>query len=99
MSVYMVAQISINDKTVFRDYHDAIFDFFEQKNVDVLAIDDCPAVVEGEDKGRRMVILRFDTAEEYYALWKSKELQDIAQLRFDSSESRINLLQERNIQL
>ena len=65
--------------------------------VDVLAVDDSPATIEGEESGKRMVVIRFDSREAFDAFWQSPEYQEMAKIRFESADTTINLVQEENI--
>jgi len=97
MSIYLVAQVDIKDKERFLDYQNAVLPFLEEKQVDVLAVDDSPATIEGEESGKRMVIIRFDSREAFDAFWHSAEYQEMAKIRFESADATVNLLQEENI--
>ncbi len=97
MSIYVVAQVDIKDKERFLDYQNTALPFLEEKQVEVLAVDDNPTTIEGEATGNRMAILRFDNREAFDAFWESVEYQEMAKIRFESADATINLLQEANI--
>ncbi len=97
MSIYVVAQVDIKDKERFLDYQNTALPFLEEKQVEVLAVDDNPTTIEGEETGNRMAILRFDNRGAFDAFWESAEYQEMAKIRFESADATINLLQEANI--
>ncbi len=97
MSIYVVAQVDIKNKERFLEYQNTVLPFLGEKQVEVLAVDDNPIAIEGEETGNRMVILRFDNREAFDAFWQSAEYQEMAKIRFESAEATVNLLQEENI--
>ena len=97
MSIYVVAQVHIKDKERFLEYQNTALPFLEEKQVEVLAVDDSPTTIEGEETSNRMAILRFDNREAFDAFWESAEYQEMAKIRFESADATINLLQEANI--
>ncbi|NRA97106.1 MAG: DUF1330 domain-containing protein [Planctomycetes bacterium] len=97
MSIYLVAQVDIKDKERFLDYQNAVLPFLEEKQIEVLAVDDSPTTIEGEETGNRMVIVRYDNREAFDAFWQSAEYQEMAKIRFESADTTINLVQEENI--
>ena len=97
MSIYLVAQVDIKDKERFLDYQNAVLPFLEEKQIEVLAVDDSPTTIEGEETGNRMVIVRYDNREAFDAFWQSAEYQEMAKIRFESADTTINLVQEENL--
>ena len=97
MSISLVAQVDIKDKERFLDYQNAVLPFLEEKQIEVLAVDDSPTTIEGEETGNRMVIVRYDNREAFDAFWQSAEYQEMAKIRFESADTTINLVQEENI--
>ncbi len=97
MSIYLVAQVDIKDKERFLDYQNTVLPFLEEKQVEVLAVDDSPATIEGKETGNRMALIRFEDREAFDAFWNSPEYREMAKIRFESADATINLLQEKNI--
>ena len=52
MSLYLVARVHIRDKERFLDYQNAVLELIAEKQLEVLALDDDAAIVEGEEKVR-----------------------------------------------
>ena len=97
MSIYLVAQVDIQDKEAFLVYQNTVLPLFEEKQIEILAVDDSPVAIEGAETGKRMAIVRFDDREAFDAFWLSAEYQEMAKIRFESADATINLLQEANI--
>ena len=97
MSIYLVAQVDIQDKEAFLVYQNTVLPLFEEKQIEILAVDDSPVAIEGAETGKRMAIVRFDDREAFDAFWLSAEYQEMIKIRWDSTDSSINLLQEENI--
>ncbi len=59
MSVYLVAQINIHDRDRYAQYEAGFMDVFAQYGGEILAIDEAPAVLEGQWSCTRTVLIRF----------------------------------------
>ena len=59
MSVYLVAQINIHDRDRYAQYEAGFMDVFAQYGGEILAVDEAPAVLEGQRSRTRTVLVRF----------------------------------------
>jgi len=92
MSCYLVAQINITDRAEYQKYLDGYDEIFTKYKAIVVAVDECPAVLEGEWPYERTVLIRFSDEEEATRWYESSEYQDLAKHRHRSSEANIVLL-------
>lgn len=92
MTVYVVAQLTIHDRALHRQYEAGFMDVFRQFNGRLLAVDDQPAVIEGAWPLTRIVLAAFPDAASYYAWWNSPGYQDIVRHRHAGSEATILLV-------
>jgi len=86
MSYYFVAKISIHDPEEYRKYVDRVDEVFSRYNGEYLAFDDHPVVVEGTFDATRMVLIRFDTRDDFNAWYYSPEYQEILKFRLRASD-------------
>ncbi len=93
MSVFLIAQINIHDEQQYAIYGDGFMEIFNRYNGSVLAVDEAPAVLEGEWAYTRTVLLQFRTREDADAWYNSEAYQALAQHRFAASEANIALIQ------
>jgi len=89
MTVYLVAQIQIEDPDTYQQYVDGFPPIFENFKGEVLAVDDDTETLEGNWSGNRTVILSFPDREELMRWYNSAEYQDLMQLRTQASTGNI----------
>jgi uncharacterized protein (DUF1330 family) len=87
MPVYIIAQISIHDRTEYGVYEEGFPDVFAKFGGELLAVSENPTVVEGEWPWTRTVLMRFPSAEEAQRWYGSPEYQAIAQHRYRASKA------------
>jgi uncharacterized protein (DUF1330 family) len=106
MSVYLVAQIRIDDRDGYDQYQAGFLPIFQKYRGELLAVDDAPRVIEGgspddREAGRggerdwgftRMVLLRFPDPEAAADWYGSPEYQELMQKRLSASEAFITLV-------
>jgi uncharacterized protein (DUF1330 family) len=92
MTVYVVAQLTIHDRTPYAEYEARFMEVFGQFDGRLLAVDEQPKVLEGEWKRTRNVLGSFPDAASFHAWWDSPAYRDIARHRFAGSEATILLV-------
>ena len=92
MSVYIVAQIDIQDPDTYAKYQAGFTEVFEKYDGELLVVDDEAQVVEGEWPYSRTVVIRFPDAEEAARWYASPEYQAIAQHRLAASKGNAVLV-------
>ncbi len=86
MSAYLIAQISITDRTAYSAYEDGFMEIFQRFKGKMLAVDEKPDVLEGEWPCTRTVLVEFPSKEEALAWYRSDDYQALAQHRFSASD-------------
>lgn len=92
MTVYVVAQLTIHDRAAYQTYEAGFMDVFGKFAGRLLAVDEQPAVIEGDWRRTRIVLGAFPDAAAYYAWWNSPEYRDIVRHRHAGSEATILLV-------
>jgi uncharacterized protein (DUF1330 family) len=87
MSVYVIAQISIHDRSEYGKYEAGFLEVFSCYKGELLVVDENPTVVEGGWPCTRTVVIRFPTEEEARRWYESPEYQTIAQHRIRGSKT------------
>jgi len=85
MSYYFVARITINDPEEYRKYVERVDEVFNRYNGEYLAFDDKPLVVEGSWDATRMVLIRFDSRDDFTDWYYSSDYQEILKFRLNAS--------------
>ena len=92
MSVYVVAQINIHDRDRYAQYEAGFMDVFAQYGGAILAVDEAPAVLEGQWSCTRTVLIRFADDAGARAWYDSEAYQELAYHRWAASAADIALL-------
>lgn len=92
MTVYVVAQLTIHDRAVYARYEADFMEVFQQFAGRLLAVDETPAVLEGDWPRTRIVIGSFPDAPSFHAWWDSPAYRDLARHRHAGSEATILLV-------
>jgi uncharacterized protein (DUF1330 family) len=87
MTVYVVAQIRINDRTEYGLYEAGFMPVFEKYQGTMLAVDENPEPFEGQWNATRTVLISFPTIEAAKAWTTSDEYQAIARHRHAASDT------------
>ena len=93
MTVYIIAQINLNDRETYSKYEAGFGEVFAKYKGQMLAVDEKPQILEGEWPHWRTVIIQFPSKEDALAWYQSDEYQAIAQFRFQSSNADTVLLE------
>ncbi|MEM9668429.1 MAG: DUF1330 domain-containing protein [Pseudomonadota bacterium] len=81
MAVYIIAQITIEDRKTYNKYDDGFFAVWQKYEGEVLSVDEVPTVLEGDWTATRSVLLKFPSREAAMAWATSPEYQEIAKHR------------------
>lgn len=92
MAVYIVAQITINDRDRYARYEAGFMDIFARHSGRMIAVDEEPELLEGEWPCTRTVIIEFPSRDEAMAWYQSEDYQALAQHRFAASVAHIALV-------
>jgi uncharacterized protein (DUF1330 family) len=92
MSVYVIAQLNIHDRTTYAKYGAGFMEIFSKYGGKVLSVDEVPTVLEGEWDFMRTVLLEFESEESANAWYHSQEYQELAQHRYAASRANIVLI-------
>lgn len=92
MSVYLIAQITIEDRDRYAKYESGFMDIFSQYKGTVLSVDEAPETLEGQWNCTRTVLVEFPTKDEALAWYKSDAYQALAQHRFAASDGCIVMI-------
>jgi len=92
MSCYFVAQINITDRDEYQKYLDGYDQIFSKYKGIVVAVDEYPAILEGEWPYERTVLIRFPDEEEARRWYESPEYRNLAKHRHRSSNANIVLV-------
>ena len=87
MSVYIIAQIDIRDRSEYDKYAAGFLEVFARFNGELLVVSETPEVVEGDWPYTRTVVIRFPSADDARRWYQSAEYQAIAQHRFRASKA------------
>ena len=85
MSYYFIAQIRINDETVYQAYLDEAGEVFKKFNGKYLAVDGEPVLLEGDWDYTRTILIEFKSREDFDAWYNSADYQEILRYRLAAS--------------
>ena len=89
MSVYLIANLTIDDRERYAQYEQGFMEIFSQYPGELLAVDEEQLVLEGEYASTRTVLLRFPSRADALAWYESSEYQALAQHRFTASHGSV----------
>jgi uncharacterized protein (DUF1330 family) len=93
MSAYIVVNVSVHDPALYEDYKNAAPASIAQYGGRYLVRGGTCAVLEGDWKPGRLVILEFPTAEAALAWWGSTEYAPVKALRYAYATSQMILVE------
>ena len=96
MTHYFVAQIKIHDQDEYNKYLDKFDDIFSKYKGEYLAIDESPALLEGDWNYTKSVLIKFNTKEEFEDWYYSEDYQKILKHRLNAAECDTILLEGLN---
>jgi|TARA_B110000444_G_C18660127_1_gene510341 uncharacterized protein (DUF1330 family) len=93
MTSYVTAQINIQDREKYVLYEQGFMEIFARYEGKMLAVDEAPAVWEGQWSYTRTVLIEFPSAQAAKAWYNSPEYQQLATHRWAASNANIVLLE------
>jgi uncharacterized protein (DUF1330 family) len=96
MKHYFVAQIRIHDPAEYENYLDGFDEIFSRYKGEYLAIDESPALLEGEWNYTKSVLIKFNTKQDFEDWYYSAEYQKILKHRLKASKCDTILLEGIN---
>jgi uncharacterized protein (DUF1330 family) len=93
MSYYFVAQIKIHNQDEYNKYLDKFDDIFSKYKGEYLAIDESPALLEGDWNYTKSVLIKFNSKEEFEEWYYSEDYQKILKHRLNAAECDTILLE------
>ncbi len=92
MSVYLIAEIGIDDRDEYSKYEAGFMNIFSRFSGSVLAVEEEPEILEGDWPHTRTVIIQFPSRKDALEWYRSAEYQELAKHRFKSSAANIALI-------
>jgi len=92
MSVYLIAQINIEDRDAYSRYESGFSDIFSRYGGTILSVDEAPETLEGSWVYTRTVLLEFPSESKALSWYHSPEYQDLARHRLASSSANIAMV-------
>lgn len=93
MTVYIIAQLTIKDRTTYNEYQSRFMEIFVTFGGKLLAVDDNVKTLEGDWPHTRLVLASFPDEASFRAWWDSPAYRDIVKHRVAASEGPIVLAQ------
>jgi uncharacterized protein (DUF1330 family) len=93
MTHYFAAQIRIHDEDEYNKYLDKFDDIFSRYKGEYLAIDESPALLEGEWNYTKSVLIKFNSKEEFEHWYYSEDYQRILKHRLNAADCDTILLE------
>lgn len=91
LASYILGQVRVEDPAIFSGYVSGFRRIFAQFGGRVLAVNDHPAILEGEGEADRLVLLEFADRAAALRFWNSPEYREIVRYRHAAAESRVLL--------
>ncbi len=92
MSVYIVAQLVIKDRGIYKQYELGFAEIFLKNSGKLLSVDESPTVLEGHWFYTRTVLIEFPSQIDAKLWYQSKEYQGFAQNRYNASDANLVLI-------
>ena len=92
MACYVVADILITDRARYAEYEAGFMAILLAFDGEILAVDEQAFALEGETKGQRQVILRFESETKAQAWYNSDDYQALMQHRLAGSDGKVILV-------
>ena len=86
MSYYFVASIKIHDEKEYQKYIDKAGEIFKKFKGEYLSVDNEPQLLEGEWDYTRLVLIRFETKNDFDDWYNSDDYQKILKYRLKAAK-------------
>ncbi len=93
MAHYFVAQIKIRNQAEYDKYLENFDEIFSKSNGEYLAIDESPAILEGNWDYTKSVLIRFPSKKDFEDWYYSADYQNILKYRLRASKCDTILLE------
>lgn len=93
MTNYFVAQIKIHDQDEYNKYLDKFDEIFSKYKGEYLAIDESPALLEGDWNYTKSVLIKFRSKDEFEDWYYSEDYQKILKHRLNAAKCDSILLE------
>jgi uncharacterized protein (DUF1330 family) len=93
MTIYILAQLTINDRATYDKYQSRFMDVFKPFGGTLLAVDDNVKTLEGDWPHTRLVLASFPDEASFRAWWDSPAYREIVKDRLAASQGTIVLAQ------
>jgi uncharacterized protein (DUF1330 family) len=92
MPVIAIAQLSFTDVEAYRRYQARFMEVFSRFSGTLLVADENPALIEGDVRPDKVVVMRFPSAADFHAWADSADYQEIARDRQAGARATILLV-------
>lgn len=89
MSAYLVVQANIKDKSLYEEFISKILPLYKNYNAKILAADNDPKLLEGDQQYKRTVIIEFENNNALRAWTESLQYKELSELRRTAADSNI----------
>lgn len=95
MTTYLIVDINVTDRSKFKEYAKAIHSRVEAYGGSYLCKWGVTEALEGEWNANKIVLIKFDTAEQAQAWWTSEEYRPLKALRREASTTKVLLVDDQ----
>ena len=92
MTVYLIAQLNIHDRTKYSNYESGFMEVFAQHKGKLLSVDEAPNTLEGVWAFTRTVLIEFPSEDDANAWYQSEAYQTLMQHRLAASDGNIVMI-------
>lgn len=86
MSYYFIANIRINNDREYQKYIERSGEVFKKYKGEYLAVDNNPGIIEGNWEYTRIVLIRFNSLDDFNAWYNSSDYREILRYRLGAAE-------------
>ena len=95
MATYLLVDVNVTDRSKFKEYAKAVQSTVKAYGGSYLCKWGVPESLEGEWGANKIVIAKFNTAEQAKAWWNSEEYRPLKALRWAASAARVLLVEDQ----
>lgn len=97
MAAYFIAQYTVNDPALYREYQKGAGPAVQQYDGEVVIFDVAAESVEGTSPGPQTVVLKFADTDAVKAWYNSPEYQEVVAKRLEATDGFAVISQSMNI--